>query len=108
MDAQGLKRGYTIAPGISGRPSNASNALVRSWRLFVWPTILADQGIGRFPPFSGRLLARQDEATGTRVRELNKASRHELVATPRWIEQRLSGHRDGRGITNSDPVLQHM
>ena len=81
------------------------------------PRSRAGQGVRGFPPFSGRLLPGQDEATGARACERNKASCHELSAAALWIEQgahrlnrgvRLSGHRDGRGITNSDPILRHM
>jgi hypothetical protein len=51
------------------------------------PRSRAGQGVGRFPPFSGRLLPGQDEATGTRACELTEASCRELSAAALWIEQ---------------------
>jgi hypothetical protein len=69
----------------------------------------ANQGIGRNAPMPGGVLTHQDEATGARACELNKASCRELSAAALRIEQgahrlnhgvRLSGHRDGR---NNDP-----
>jgi hypothetical protein len=65
------------------------------------PPSLADQGVGRFPPFSGCLLPFQDKIIGTSACELNQASRHKLAATPLWIEQ--GAHRPGE--VGTGPIM---
>jgi len=52
----------------------------------------ADQGIGCGPPFTRRSLPSQDETTGARACELNKASRHELSAAALWVQQGAHRH----------------
>jgi hypothetical protein len=55
------------------------------------PRSRADQGIGRGTPFSGRLLARQDEAVGTRA-----ASGH--AAAPRDVGSPVLADRPRRAL----------
>jgi hypothetical protein len=59
------------------------------------PRSRADQGIGRGAPFTGGLLARQDEATGACAREPHEADRLELATTSPPIEQGAHRLREG-------------
>jgi hypothetical protein len=49
------------------------------------PRSRADQAIGRCTPFSSGLLSGQDEATGTRARELPQP-RLDMLAAPSWVD----------------------
>jgi hypothetical protein len=65
----------------------------------------ADQGVGRFPPFFGRLSPGQDKSTGTRARKLHEASY--LSAAAPWIEQGAHQHHISGGAYQCAMVRWH-
>jgi hypothetical protein len=66
-----------------------------------------DQGIRRRAPFSGRLLSGQNEATGTRARELHQPRRDMLAAPSLGIDQGAHRLNQGRRLHGTLAVV-HM